>query len=105
MVMHNSTSPLAKLRDFRWWPNVWRESTTGSVTLVENEAVLTNVKLADNHLTLISQRNGATFTAKVDTSLLPQDCLVLLRHILLQHWGEPLSAVEALEVDLGAFEL
>ena len=94
--VHNLASAPGKLRDFSWWPTVWYDKVNRSVspTLIQNEAVLTNVRLSNTRLTLISQMNGATFTAKTDEFVLSADFLILLRHILLQHYGEPISAVE-----------
>jgi hypothetical protein len=41
--------------------------------------------------------NGVTYTAKIATQL-SEDFLILLRHMLLQHWGEALEAVENVDV-------
>src|SRR5262245_459856 len=98
--VHNLASAPGKLRDFPWWPNVWYDKANRSVspTAIQNEAVLTNVKLSDTRLTFISQMNGTTFTAKTDDFVLSIDFLILLRHILLQHYGEPISAVENIAI-------
>jgi hypothetical protein len=94
--LHDLASAPGKLRDFSWWPKVWYDKVNRSVspTVIRNEAVLTNVRLSDTRLTLISQMSGATFTAKTDHFVLSVDFLILLRHILLQHYGEPISDVE-----------
>ena len=94
--LHNLASAPGKLRDFSWWPKVWYDKVNRSVssTVIQKEAVLTNVRLSDTRLTLISQMNGVTFTAKTDDFVLSVDFLILLRHILLQHYGEPISVVE-----------
>jgi hypothetical protein len=50
-------------------------------------------------LTLVVDCNGVICTATISPHL-PEDTLILLRHILLQKYGEPMAAVEDLDIDL-----
>jgi len=94
---------MTRLRDFSWWPNAWSSENVSSHTPIDTirgKGVLKNVRRMGNELTLILECNGATCTAKIGSHL-SEDFVILLRHILLQHWGEPISAVEEFEVDFG----
>jgi hypothetical protein len=42
---------------------------------------------------------GVICTATISPHL-PEDTLILLRHILLQKYGEPMAALEDLDIDL-----
>ncbi len=89
---------MARLRDFSWWPKNWVDDN-GS-PCIPTDAVLKNVRRVDNNIIIIVEHRGAICSAKV-TPQLSDDFLILLRHILLQHWGEPMSAVENFELSFG----
>jgi hypothetical protein len=93
---------MTRLRDFSWWPNAWTSEKGGSHSPIEirKKGLLKNVRRIGNELTLILECDGVIFTATIGSHL-SEDFLILLRHILLQHWGEPISAVEEFEVDFG----
>jgi hypothetical protein len=91
---------MTRLRDYPWWPNAWTGENGGSHTSIDirTSGVLQNVRRMGNELTLILECNGVICTAVI-TSHLSEDFVILLRHILLQHSGEPISAVENVEVN------
>ena len=91
---------MARLRYYSWWPNAWVDDASLAHTPIEirKDAVLRNVRRAGEELTLVVDCNGLICTATIESNL-SEDFLILLRHILLQHWGEPISAVEDLEVN------
>jgi hypothetical protein len=93
---------MTQLRDFDWWPSTWIYETGSSFapTEIGKDAVLKNVRRMYGSLTLVAAHNGVIYTAKVNPYR-SEDFLILLRHILLQHWGEPISAVEQFEVNFG----
>ena len=95
---------MTKLRDFSWWPSAWIDKSGGSISPTEiTNAPLKNVRRAGRELILMVEHNGSVCTATFGSSL-SEDLIILLRHILLQHWGEPVSAVEHIEIDLAALE-
>ena len=49
------------------------------------------------------EHNGVICTAQIGSQL-SEDFLILLRHILLQHWGEGVSVVEDIEVNFDDLE-
>ena len=96
---------MTRFRDFPWWPNAWvdDENQWLSTSELRKTAVLKNVRKMGAEIALIVEHNGASYTAKVDSQL-SADFLILLRHILLQNWGQPLSVVEDIEVDFSIFQ-
>ena len=90
---------MTRLRDYPWWPNAWTSEKGGSHSPIEirKKGMLKSVRRMGNELTLILECNGVIFTATIGSHL-SEDLSILLRHVLLQHWGEPISAVEDLEV-------
>ena len=91
---------MTRLRDYPWWPNAWTSENGGSHSPIEirKKGMLQNVRRMGNELTLILECNGVIHSAKIGSHL-SGDVLILLLHILIQHWGEPISAVEDLEVN------
>ena len=91
---------MACLRDYSWWPNAWVDDRSPALTTSEirQDAVLKNVRRAGNELTLVVEQNGVIYTAQIGSQL-SEDFLILLRHILLQHWGEPIADVESVEIN------
>jgi hypothetical protein len=90
---------MACLRDFSWWPTDWTNVAKGaSLPAVEirERAVLKNARLSEGVI-LTVELNGVIYTAKI-TVRLSEDFLILLRHILLQHWGELIATVENAEI-------
>lgn len=87
---------------FPWWPTAWVPEKSASVapTDISKDAVLTNARRVPGGLTLVADQNGVIYTATVGSHQ-SEDFLILLRHILLQHWGEPISAVEDFDVSFG----
>lgn len=88
-----------RIGEFAWWPKTWLDDQSGSVnpTDIRESGVLKNVRRTGDELTLIVDHKGATCTAKI-VAQLSDDFLILLRHVLLQHWGEPISTVENFEI-------
>ena len=88
-----------RLGEFSWWPVTWLDDKSRSVspTDIRENAVLKKVRRRGVELTLIVDHKGATCTAKI-VAHLSEDFLILLRHVLLQQWGEPISAVENFEI-------
>jgi len=62
--------------------------------------VFTNARSLPGGLTLVVDYTGVIYTAKIGAHL-SEDFLFLLRHILMQHLGEPISAVEHFDVNFG----
>jgi|GEM_PF-7049061 len=90
---------MARLLDYPWWPRDWRRGERGPAKPPEvRKAVLKNVRRGAHDLTLIAEYNGVIFTATIGSQL-SDEFLILLRHILLQHWGDTISDVETLEAD------
>ena len=92
---------MARLRDFPWWPSAWVSETGSSPTTEEisKYGILKNVRRMGNELTLILECNGVIFTATIGAQL-SVDLLILLRHILLQQWGESMESVENIDFDI-----
>jgi len=88
------------LRDCSWWPNAWLDDASGSLSSSEirKHGVLKNARRMGNELTLMVEYNGVTYKAIINPNL-SEDFLILLRHILLQHWGQPMDVVENIEID------
>jgi hypothetical protein len=91
---------MLRLRDFPWWPNACIDER--GRLLNPTDAVLKNVRRLGNELLLILECEGTTYTAKAGAHL-PENDLILLCHILLQHYGLPLSEVENFDVDFDAW--
>jgi hypothetical protein len=51
-------------------------------------------------LLLVVDDNGVICTATIASNL-SADFFILLRHILLQHWGEPMEVVENIDLNFG----
>jgi len=65
--------------------------------------VLKNVRLLDDSLGLVVDYKGAICTATVMPNL-SKDAVILLRHILLQHFSQPMEVVEKIDIDFnGSF--
>jgi len=90
---------MACLKDFPWWPSVWTNEADASHTTAEisEQAVFTNARRLSDGLTMAVEQNGVAYTAKI-TAHLSEDFLILLRHILLQHRGEPMKVVENFDI-------
>jgi len=91
---------MSRLGDFLWWPNAWVDDAARSFPSneIRKNAVLTNVRRTGNDLILFVEHDGVVCTGRV-SSHLSEDFLILLRHILLQHWGEGMTVVEDVEVN------
>jgi hypothetical protein len=87
------------LKDFSWWPTQWTNAKVASLTTeeIKQQGVLKNARLSAEGLTLVSELNSVVYTAEI-TARLSEDFMILLRHILLQHWGEPITNVENVEI-------
>jgi hypothetical protein len=88
-----------RIGEYSWWPNAWIDDRSHSISSndIRENAVLKNVRRKGDELTLIVDHRGTTCTAKIGAQL-SDDFLILLRHVLLQHWGQPISAVENFEI-------
>lgn len=90
---------MACLTDFSWWPTDWTNDAQGAslpAKEIRERGVLKNARLSEG-LILTVELNGVIYTAKITTRL-STDFLILLRHILLQHWGELITTVENAEI-------
>src|SRR5262245_2033704 len=89
------------LCEFPWWPKTWTDEWGRSPDPIElrETAVLKYARKSDDDLIVILEHEGAICTAKI--AQLSEDFVILLRHILLRHCGEPISAVENIEVTFG----
>ena len=97
---------MAPLKDLPWWPTVWVSQTGDSHTSAEisRDGVLKNVRLLDNGLSLVVDYKGVVCTGVITRpSDLSQDSLILLRHILLQCWGQPMDVLENIDIDLSTW--
>ena len=88
------------LRDFTWWPNAWLDEASRSLSSSEirKDGVLIIVRHFTNRLTVVVDYHGVIYTAAIHSNL-SDDFLIRLRHILLQHQGEPMEMVENIEID------
>jgi hypothetical protein len=93
---------MSRLKDFPWWPTVW-VSETGAFDApaeINTVGVLKNVwPVASRGLKLIVDYRGHVFTGTIKwPPTASEDSLIWLRHILLQHWGEPMCVVENIAI-------
>ncbi len=96
---------MARLKSFPWWPTTWGVQGGHAPTPAEisRDGMLKNVRLLDDNLGLVVDYNGVICTATVMTHL-SKDTVILLRHILLQHFGQPMEVVEKIDIDFnGSF--
>ncbi len=92
---------MPRFKEYPWWPTTWEAQAGQKPTpeKISRGGLLRNVRLLGRHdLSFVVDHKGATYTATV-TPNLPEDTLILVRHILLQQWGEPMNVVE--EIELG----
>jgi hypothetical protein len=96
---------MTHLKDFPWWPTVWvsERGPSHSSAEISTDGVLKNARpIGTSGLKLIVDDKGDVFTGIIQwPPTLSEDSLILLRHILLQHWGKPMSFVENIEIDFG----
>ena len=92
---------MPQLKMLQWWPTAWLPDAGSAPTAeeVRKNGVLKNVRRSVDTLTLVVDCNGVICTATISPNL-PEDTLILLRHILLQHYGQPMAVVEDLDIDL-----
>lgn len=92
---------MPQLKDFAWWPTTWSATTGNDPTAAEinKYGVLKNVRRVSRALILVIDCNGVICTATIAPSV-SEDILILLRHILLQHWDEPIRLVAEIEFSL-----
>ena len=92
---------MPQLRMLQWWPTAWQSDSGTAPTAgeIRQTGVLRNVGRSHNTLTFVVDCNGVICTATIDPQL-PEHTVILLRHILLQHYGESVAAVEDLNVEL-----
>lgn len=92
---------MARLGDFSWWPSSWSDQNGASFTSIDG--VLRNVRRSGKELILILENNGSMIMAQVNPQN-SEDFVILLRHILLQHIGEPMSVVENIDMVVGVLK-
>lgn len=92
---------MPQLKTLQWWPTNWlaRDGRALAADEVRKHGVLAKVGRSSDTLTLVVDCRGVECTATVSPDL-PEDTLILLRHILLQRHGEPMTLVEDLDIDL-----
>jgi len=90
---------MARLKDFPWWPRAWvtEKGSSPATAEISKHGVLKNVRRFVGGLTLLVDYNGVIYTAIIDSNL-SEDFLILLRHIMLQKWGEPMEVVESSDI-------
>jgi len=96
---------MARLKSFPWWPTTWGVQDGHAPIPAEicRDGVLKNVRLLDDSLGLVVDYKGAICTATVMPNL-SKDAVILLRHILLQYFGQPIEVVEKIDIDFnGSF--
>ena len=96
---------MARLKSFPWWPTTWGVQSGHAPTPagISRDGVLKNVRLLDDSLGLVVEYKGAICTATVMPNL-SKDAVILLRHILLQHFSQPMEVVEKIDIDFnGSF--
>jgi hypothetical protein len=93
---------MSQLKTHPWWPTAWLpyggRCATGEV---RTNGVLKNVRRSTDNLTLVVDCNGVICTATVSDPYLAEDTLILLRHVLLQRYGEPMAVIEDFDIELG----
>jgi hypothetical protein len=106
LQLEDAAESMTRLGDFSWWPTVWVDNRNLSFPLsqLRTKAVLTNVRRTGTDLVLFVEHDGLVCTGKISAPL-SEDFLILLRHVLLQHWSEPLSAVEDVQVNFDSLAL
>jgi len=89
------------LKQFHWWPTVWLDRTGNAVSAVDvsKNATLKNVRLIDTSLSIEVDYKGLVYSATIIPGL-SKDALILLRHILLQYYSEPMEIVEIIDIEL-----
>ena len=88
------------LKDFQWWPTSWiaQEFNAPTPAEISKDGILQNAQMLDWGLQLVVDYKGVVCTATIIPRL-SNDRLILLRHILLQHYGEPMKVVEKIDMD------
>ena len=89
------------LRTLPWWPTEWFRD--GGRTFIGQEVrksgiVKTVRPLFGNVLIIVVECKGELCTSTI-TAPFSDDILILLRHILFQHYGERIENVENLNID------
>lgn len=98
---------MPQLKTYPWWPSAWLVEGGPQLNAeeVRKQGVLKNVSRSEYTLTFVVDCAGSICRATVHPHL-PEDTLILLRHILLRLYGEPIAVVEDLDVDLqGVFPI
>jgi len=93
---------MPRLKDFPWWPTVW-VSETGAFDApagISTDGVLKNAwPMNSSGLKVIVDYRDHVFTGIIKwPSTASGDSLIWLRHILLQHWSEPMCVVENIDI-------
>ena len=90
-----------RLKDYPWWPTVW--ATPAGWFITDDEMIrvglFQNARRVAGGLSLEAAHGGVICTARINSSEMSLDQLILLRHILLQHYREPMRIVADLEFD------
>ena len=88
------------LNNFQWWPKYWLAQTGSNLIPAEisRDGILKNVQTLDGSLRLVVDYKGISCTATILPGL-PKDASILLRHILLQYYGERMEIVEQIDID------
>jgi hypothetical protein len=91
---------MTSLNKFQWWPKYWLAQAGSNPTTAEisKHGTLTNVQMLDGSLRLVVDYMGTSCTGTISPGL-SKDALILLRHILLQHYGERMEIVEQIDID------
>jgi hypothetical protein len=85
---------------------MWEAETGNSPTPPEisKDAVLKNARFSNDGLSLTAEHNGVVYTGIIARSLnLSEDFLIMLRHFLMQHWGDPIEVVENFDLESNGY--
>jgi hypothetical protein len=94
---------MPQLKRHSWWPTAWLSDDHRTPTAEEVRAngVLKNVRRSSDSLTLVVDCKDITCMATI-TPHFPEDTLILLRHIFLGYYGQPMAVIEDLDIELGS---
>jgi hypothetical protein len=93
---------MPQLKTHSWWPTAWLPDGSECTTEeVRRNGVLKNVRRSADSLTLVVDCKDIICTATI-TPHFPEDTLILLRHIFLGYYGQPMAVIEDLDIELGS---
>lgn len=93
---------MPRLKDYPWWPNVWATPNGSGIAddAIVRAGIFQNARRVLGGLNLEVEYRNVICTARINSSDMSLDHLILLRHILLQHYREPMRIVADLDFDV-----